>query len=60
MEGRTIEVGDEQLSFVIDVDMDGTDVPATMDLSYDGTSFEGTVTMPEMGSMPISGNKIPE
>ena len=57
MEGRDISVGDNSLTFTMDIDM-GMPVPATMELSYDGDSYSGTVSMDAMGSMPISGSKV--
>ncbi len=57
-EGRDITLGDESITFVIDVGMGpGVEVPATMELDFNGDSFSGTVSIDEMGSMPISGSK---
>ena len=60
MEARNIDVGDQTLSFVISINVNGTSVPATMSLDYDEDTFSGTVEMEGMGSMPISGSKVPE
>ena len=57
--GRDISVGDETLTFTMDVEMGpGVEVPATMELSYSGDSFSGTVSIDQLGSMPISGSKV--
>lgn len=58
MEAREISVGEEVLSYVMTVDLGGQGIPATNELNFDGNDFEGTVTLPGMGSMPISGTKI--
>ena len=56
--GREVSVGDETLTFVVDVEVGpGIEVPATLELNYSGDSFSGTVSIDEMGSMPISGSK---
>jgi len=58
MEGRDIEIEDETLSFTIDIDLETMVVPGTMELSFDGDSFSGSVTIEGMGSMPMSGDKV--
>ena len=58
-EGKDISVGDDSLTFTMDVELGpGFEVPATLELEYSGDSFSGTVSIEEMGSMPISGSKI--
>jgi len=57
-EGRDITLGEESISFVIDVEVGpGLEVPATLELEFNGDSFSGTVSIDEMGSMPITGTK---
>jgi len=58
MVGRDISVGDETLTFTMDVDMGAMSVPAELELTFNGDSYSGTVSMEGMGSMPISGSKI--
>ena len=57
MDGRDVTVGDNSLSYTMDVNMGDTSVPATNELEFDGETFTGTVTMEGMGSMPIKGSK---
>ena len=42
----------------MDVDMGSASVPATTEVTIDGDSFSGTVTMEGMGFMPITGSKV--
>ncbi len=58
LEGREISFTDSILSYVMDVDMGSASIPATTEVTIDGDSFSGTVTMEGMGSMPISGSKV--
>lgn len=60
MVGRDIEVGDKSLTYTMTLDMGSTSMDATTSVDFDGESFSGTVEIPGMGSMPITGSKLPE
>lgn len=56
--GRDISMEDETLTFTIDIDFGNMVLPGVMELTYDGESFSGSMSIEGMGSMPISGDKI--
>lgn len=68
MTGEDITTGNDELedividgqhvSFVFDFDMGGQMVALEFDLTLDGDSFEGTVTVGSFGSFPITGQRI--
>jgi len=45
---------------VTTLDMNGTSMEMTTSVDVDGDAFTGTVEIPGMESMPISGTKVPE
>ena len=57
MEGREVTADEPTLSYVMDIDMGATSIPATTEMTIDGDSFSGTVNMEGMGSMAITGTK---
>ncbi len=46
------------LTFLVDVDTDGGAMTLTMSLDFDPDSYEGTVSLGEMGSFPMTGSRI--
>ncbi len=60
MIGRDIEVGDQSLTYVTTLDMGGGSMEMTTSVDVDGDSMTGTVEIDGMGSMPITGTKLPE
>jgi len=53
-----LEVDGKNITYGLDIPEQGFTMKVTADLTFDGDSFEGTITVPEFGSFPINGDKI--
>lgn len=52
-----IVIDENNVSFTFDFDMGGQMIELEFDLKINGESFEGTVTLGEFGSFPITGTR---
>lgn len=49
---------DDNVTFDLTIDNNGSQMQLSFDLNFDGDSYEGMVDVGEFGSFPISGSKI--
>jgi imidazolonepropionase-like amidohydrolase len=54
-----VELSDESLSFFYNYKMGGQPIKVTFKLTMEKDKFSGTVSVPQFGSFPVTGAKIP-
>jgi len=54
---KDIVVEGNKISFTFDLDMGGQEVELEFDLTVDGETLDGTVTVGEFGTFPVEGSK---
>lgn len=54
-----VELSDESLTFVYSPKMGGAPIKVSFKIEMEKDKFSGTVTVPQFGSFPVSGAKIP-
>ena len=57
---ENLEVDGNNVTFSITIDAGGQQMTMDVTMTIDGDSFEGTMTVAQFGSFPLSGSKSPE
>jgi adenine deaminase len=55
--GDDIAIKDKNVVVKMNTEIDGSSVPIVIDITFDGKTFTGTVSLEGMGSFPINGEK---